>query len=403
MIPDTEKPRSNRAATPLFRVFGGRFRPPSGDARRISDREGLHRGEWRLLAILVPLVVGTAIYDLLVRTAGPTTAWIGVLPGTFVVLHLLTFILGGGTPRAQFHRWSAVLSFWALAQLLWFPGSGVAWAAWLWLGMMALQLLAATVLGWRALMAVPGSAGLRIRVGIALAAHVLMAAAWILAGWQVGVAIGCLIAAVWCRGTLSPISRLYGPVASRVMGEQPLLTFDDGPHPNNTPAILDLLDAHGRKAVFFVIGENVRRFPELTREIVRRGHELGNHTMTHPQASMWRLGPSATRREIGECNRVIEEVAGVKPRWFRAPVGHRNYFTHPITADLGLEVVAWSRRAFDTIDSDPSRVIQCLSSEVKPGDILLIHDTTDIAVQVTKGVLENLGPVATGGSDVHFR
>ena len=105
---------------------------------------------------------------------------------------------------------------------------------------------------------------------------------------------------------------------------------------------------------------------------------------------MWRLGPSRTRREIEDCNRAIAEIAGVTPRWFRAPVGHRNFFTHPVTSELGLEVVAWNRRAYDTRDDDVSRIVRRLTDGVEPGDILLMHDTTPVAVQVAEGVLRKL-------------
>lgn len=390
MIPDTEKPRSNRAATSFFRIFGGRLRPPAGDAVLLSDVAGLHRGEWRALSLLVPLVLGAAVFDILWRIAGPWAAWAGVLPATFLAAHVVAFVIGGGGPSEQYRRWDTVLLAWSLVQVFWLRDSGVTWAAWLWLAMVVLQGAGALALCWRSLMAIPGSMGIRLRIWLAVLAHVAMILVWIFAGWLAGLACGLLISAVWCRGTLHPASRLYGPVATKVGGQSPLLTIDDGPDPANTPAILDLLDAHGRKAVFFVIGDKVRRFPELAREIVRRGHELGNHTMTHPQSSMWRLGPARTRREIEDCNRTIAEVAGVTPRWFRAPVGHRNFFTHPVTSELGLEVVAWNRRAYDTRDDNVSRIVRRLTDGVESGDILLMHDTTPVAVRVAEGVLKKL-------------
>jgi peptidoglycan/xylan/chitin deacetylase (PgdA/CDA1 family) len=151
-----------------------------------------------------------------------------------------------------------------------------------------------------------------------------------------------------------------------------------------------LLDRFGAKAVFFVIGEKVREFPELAREIVARGHELGNHTMTHPQASMWCAGPVRTRREISDCQRAIEEVAGLAPRWFRAPVGHRNFFTHPVTSELGLEVVAWTRRAFDTVETDVEKMTSRRTDDLEDGDVLLMHQGTPVSVELLAKVLERL-------------
>ena len=112
--------------------------------------------------------------------------------------------------------------------------------------------------------------------------------------------------------------------------------------------------------------------------------------MTHPQHSMWSAGPVRMRREIAECSRVIEEVTGQRPRWFRAPVGHRNYFTHPITAELGMEVVAWSRRGFDTLDREVEVIVKELTNDLGSGEILLLHESTKLAQQVVKRVLEEV-------------
>jgi peptidoglycan/xylan/chitin deacetylase (PgdA/CDA1 family) len=128
----------------------------------------------------------------------------------------------------------------------------------------------------------------------------------------------------------------------------------------------------------------------LAREIVRRGHELGNHTLTHPQATFWCAGPGRTRREIEGGSRAIEEATGVKPRWFRAPVGHRNLFTHPIADELGLEVVAWRRRGFDAVETDVAKIVGRILKDVRPGDIVLVHESTPVAAEVLHRVLEEV-------------
>jgi peptidoglycan/xylan/chitin deacetylase (PgdA/CDA1 family) len=151
--------------------------------------------------------------------------------------------------------------------------------------------------------------------------------------------------------------------------------------------------------VFFVIGEKVRRFPELAREIVRRGHELGNHTMTHPVGYFWGYGPGRTRREIAECQRAIEEVVGVKVRFFRAPAGHRNWFTHPVLKELGLQLVGWRKRAYDTVRSDVDGIVRDLTDGAEDGDILLLHEATTTSQGVMVGVLTNLDPHAKVGSN----
>lgn len=145
--------------------------------------------------------------------------------------------------------------------------------------------------------------------------------------------IGFLLA-----GTLDPSSRIFGPIKTRC-GTGIMLTLDDGPDPESTPAILDLLDKHGAKAVFFVIGKKAVAFPHLITEILKRGHMIGNHTWSHPQSSFWCHGPIRTYREIARCQEAIEKISGVGPVFFRAPVGHHNLFVHPVLRCFGMELM----------------------------------------------------------------
>ena len=167
-----------------------------------------------------------------------------------------------------------------------------------------------------------------------------------------------------------------------------LITIDDGPDPHDTPLLLDLLDKYQTKAIFFMIGEKVRAYPELAREVIRRGHEIGNHTLTHPHSTLWSAGPGRTRREIEGCQKVIEEVTGVSPRWYRAPVGHRNLFTHPVVHDLGMNIMAWNRRGYDAVERNPEVVLKRILPHLTVGDIVLLHEGTPIAETVVTAVLE---------------
>lgn len=379
-----------RAATAFFKVFGRRPRSPEGDAVVRSEGEGQHDGERRTLALLVPLVAGAAVFDGLWRLGGAWLAWGGVVPVTFLLLHALAFLAGGRRPGRQWRRWALVLTLWAVWLCLADPVSGVGWAAGLWLGVMALNLAAAACLLGRHLLESPRfcTTGFRLLLGV-LAQVVSVAVGWKF-GWGWTVASQVLLGSLWACGTFLPNSRLFGPVFNRVEGEGALLSIDDGPDPVDTPVLLDLLDRHGRKAVFFVIGDKVRRYPELACEIVRRGHQIGNHTMSHPAGWMWCAGPARTRREIAECSRVIEDVTGVKPRWFRAPAGHRNWFTHPVLREQGMELVGWRKRAFDAVRRDVPRIVQRLTADVRDGDIILLHEATPIAKEVMDGVLRGL-------------
>jgi len=380
-----------RAVSPWFRAFGAQPEAADGEQRILGVHPGAHERECQLLGLGVPLVLGAACFDGWSRLLGPVGGVLLCLPSLFLLMHGLVFGLRLRSPAVSLAVWSAGLGAWAV----WIVSGDHAWGvvravAWGWLAWLALNVAALPVLAWRRLMAVPGRAGVRVRVAIALGLHLAMAALWWRWGWPAGVACGAGIATLWCWGTFIPGSALFGPVVTRVRGERVLLTIDDGPDPADTPRILDLLDAAGVRAVFFVIGERVRAHPGLAREIVTRGHELGNHSQTHPQARMWCLGPGRTRREIEEAQAVIGEVTGERPRWFRAPVGHRNFFTHPIAAEHGLEVVAWSRRGYDTVGDDLERMLVELLGKARGGDILLLHERTRVAVPLVERLLDEL-------------
>ncbi len=210
---------------------------------------------------------------------------------------------------------------------------------------------------------------------VLLLSQLAAAGVWWLYGWAVGlpVLMATHLLALW--GTLRPDSRMFGPVITRLPTTQRVvwLTIDDGPS-DDTAAILDLLDAHGAKATFFVVGERARRHPERVREIARRGHGLGNHSATHPQASFWALGPSRMRREIAETQRVLADITGSAPRWFRAVVGMANPFVAPALAAHGLARVGWSARGFDGVAADADAVVARIERQLTPGAIVLAHE-----------------------------
>ncbi|MEP4078796.1 polysaccharide deacetylase family protein [Haloferula sp.] len=393
MSAETIKARDNRAASPFFRAFGGKLMVPDGDAVRMGSFAGSHRFEWAVLSVLIPLVVSVAFFDGLWRLGGVWLAAVGVAPVAFLGMHLLGLCLGAWSPRGAFVVWGGVLTAWAIALLRWGGETPLNWVAWIWMAFVALQGIGVLGLGWQRLMLVSGKRGVAVRVALAVFVHLVVALIW----WKVGMTWGLTafvgLVGFWAVGTFRPVNQLFGPMPMRVHGRAPLLTIDDGPDPDDTPVILDFLDEHGVKAVFFVIGEKVRRYPELAKEIVARGHELANHTMTHPQHSMWSAGPWRNRREIEGCSDVIEEVTGQRPRWFRAPVGHRNYFTHPIASELGMEVVVWSRRGYDTLDRPVESIVSDLTRDLGEGEILLLHEATKVAPEVVKRVLEEIAPV----------
>jgi peptidoglycan-N-acetylglucosamine deacetylase len=177
-------------------------------------------------------------------------------------------------------------------------------------------------------------------------------------------------------GGLGPnLTRLPASAAAR--GEI-ALTFDDGPDADYTPRVLDELDRYGAKATFFLVGDRVRRYPELTREIVRRGHGVENHTSRHSVHFSW-YGFGRLIEEISGAQRAIVEVCGVAPVFFRPPMGIRTPLLEPVLAQLGLHLVSWTRRGFDTVANDGAVVARRLTRNLAAGDVLLLHDSNALS------------------------
>ena len=205
--------------------------------------------------------------------------------------------------------------------------------------------------------------------------QLLLVLLWWQAGWRAGVAALLLSHGALAWATLWPRSRWLSPVLTRLPTARRVvwLTIDDGPSAQ-TAAILDLLDAHAARATFFVVGQRAAARPELVREIVRRGHALGNHSATHPQAWFWALPPARMRAEIARTQAVLAQLTGVAPRWFRAVVGMANPFVAAELKRHGLARVAWSARGFDAVAADPAAVVARIERGLRPGAIVLLHE-----------------------------
>ena len=151
------------------------------------------------------------------------------------------------------------------------------------------------------------------------------------------------------------------------------ITIDDGPDPEVTSRVLDLLDEHNARATFFCIGERIDRHPALARAIVARQHEIGNHTYRHLMRFSL-LGPRGVAQEIARAQEAIVAATGEVPRFFRAPAGLRNPFLEPALTRANLQLVSWTRRGFDTVNGSAGRVLESLTRHLQGGDILLLHD-----------------------------
>jgi len=209
----------------------------------------------------------------------------------------------------------------------------------------------------------------------ALAAGVAIAApqAW---PWALG-AVAFDHAVITAAG-LWPRSDWLGPNVRRLDAastarREVALTIDDGPDPEVTPAVLDLLDAHHVRATFFCIARRARQSPGLVREIVARGHSVQNHSDVH-RHSFSLLGPRGMAAEVRAAQETLAGLTGIQPTWFRAPAGLRNPFLDPVLHRLDLRLVSWTRRGFDTRDGHAPRVTRRLTRGLAAGDILLVHD-----------------------------
>ena len=194
--------------------------------------------------------------------------------------------------------------------------------------------------------------------------------------------LGAGAAAVALYGAQVPTAQLYGRVVDRFPDARGrlALTFDDGPNPVETPKLLDLLDEYDAKATFFLIGRWAGREPGLVRELVDRGHAIGNHTHTHPTMPLH--GADAIREELERCRGAVE-LAGVDfsridgAMLMRPPYGRRRPGTLRVLAEQGYVPVTWSVTGYDWRSWETAERIGRRCVRAGDGDLILLHDGSD--------------------------
>jgi peptidoglycan/xylan/chitin deacetylase (PgdA/CDA1 family) len=208
---------------------------------------------------------------------------------------------------------------------------------------------------------------------------------WLIAAPAVAAGLASFVA----YGAVSPQAQLFGTTLySTSHPDAFALTFDDGPNPAITPKLLDLLDRYRVKATFFVVGKFVRESPTLVKEIVARGHLIGNHTDSHP--NLFFCGPAETRAELRRCTEAIQQAVWFEPRWFRPPFGFRSPWLSDIVHQQGMHTVMWTLLPGDWRPKPADWLIarmQPISDRVSQkqqaaatahhvcrGDILCLHD-----------------------------
>lgn len=212
-------------------------------------------------------------------------------------------------------------------------------------------------------------------LGLLALSQVGVAWLWWRWGWTVGLPamMATHLAVVWA--TLHPRATLFCPALARLPTDERVvwLTIDDGPS-DDTAAMLDLLDRHGAKATFFIVGERAQARPALVQAMRDRGHGIGNHSADHPDLRFWRLGPGAMEDQIGRNQSILTAITGETPRWFRSVVGMTNPFVGLSLKRHGLARVAWSARGFDGVDCEPDKVVARITRDIAPGAIVLLHE-----------------------------
>ncbi|MCX6142001.1 MAG: polysaccharide deacetylase family protein [Ignavibacteriales bacterium] len=169
------------------------------------------------------------------------------------------------------------------------------------------------------------------------------------------------------------------------------LTFDDGPHASATPRVLEILKIRHLKATFFLLGENVDRYPDLVREINDQGHFVGNHSLTH---SSLLLKPSSWQsRQMKDTNEIIQKTIGKTPGLFRPPFGHFDLRTIKTASSHGLKTVMWDVDSKDYSASDIKSIIRRVCRQTGPGSIVLFHDNDSTSARIPEylnPILDNL-------------
>jgi peptidoglycan/xylan/chitin deacetylase (PgdA/CDA1 family) len=173
-----------------------------------------------------------------------------------------------------------------------------------------------------------------------------------------------------------PRAGFFLPVISRGggKGRAVTLTFDDGPDPAVTPLLLDLLGRYRLTAAFFVTGQNTKRYPELVRELLRRGHDVGNHSYRHDPLLMLR-SRATLEDEIARTQALLAPF-GIRPLTFRPPVGITNPRLPGVLGKLGMECVTFSCRACDFGNRRIGGLARTILGKVRPGAIVLLHDVS---------------------------
>jgi len=166
------------------------------------------------------------------------------------------------------------------------------------------------------------------------------------------------------------------------------LTFDDGPVPGVTDRILDELKQRGGRATFFMIGERIAAAPELARRVIAEGHEIGNHTYTHPKLT--ELPPMRVEEEIQRTQDAIREVLGLQPAWFRPPYLAFRDNLAPFVTTRGMRIVHGNVDPADWSRPGEEKILEAITRDTKAGSIIICHDFCEQTANAMGTILDKL-------------
>jgi peptidoglycan-N-acetylglucosamine deacetylase len=169
------------------------------------------------------------------------------------------------------------------------------------------------------------------------------------------------------------------------------ITFDDGPNPIYTPKVLSLLKENNAKATFFLIGKKAEKQPDLVRQILSEGHAIGNHSYSHSK-NFGFFSSENVAAELKRTNSILKEITGKELKLFRPPFGVTNPNIKKALKTTGHLSIGWSKRSFDTTSLSEKRIVKRITSNLKKGDIILLHDSSAKTVAVLEQLLLTLQP-----------
>jgi peptidoglycan/xylan/chitin deacetylase (PgdA/CDA1 family) len=194
------------------------------------------------------------------------------------------------------------------------------------------------------------------------------------------------------RKIVSPVDRIIRRSPVYAGTKVVALTFDDGPWPGSTEAILNVLKKYGVVATFFEIGRQARQMPSLSHDVAAAGMELGNHSETHP-LNLGKLSAQAVSNEITYAEHDIQKASGQAPAYFRPPGGNTTAAMYPVLSKLGMRWIQWDVDTDDWKRPSASRIKDRVLENVRPGAVVLMHDgggDRSHTVQALPGIIQGL-------------